>query len=213
MTFWRSIFYFGLATLFSLSTLYPSYEYSWLLKISPIILLMLSTWQKKHNKLTLLFLVGLLCSACGDVLLDFDRDNLFIWGLGAFFVAHLFYLAAIFPLEKKRAIFIMFYLVYGVGIAWLLLPNLGELLIPVVAYMSVLLLMGMSTVLSRKTNAWLVLGGLSFVISDSIIGLNKFYSPIPDAHLLIMVTYYFAQFALFKGVFYQQQFDNRRIFT
>jgi len=107
----------------------------------------------------------------------------------------------------------MFYLVYGVGIAWLLLPNLGELLIPVVAYMSVLLLMGMSSVLSRKTNAWLVLGGLSFVISDSIIGLNKFYSPIPDAHLLIMVTYYFAQFALFKGVFYQQQFDSRRIFT
>ena len=71
--------------------------------------------------------------------------------------------------------------------------------------MEILLLMAITTLLSTKSNQWLIIGGLSFVLSDSLIGLDKFYQPIVGAHYFIMVSYYFAQFALFKGFLLAEQ--------
>ncbi len=78
--------------------------------------------------------------------------------------------------------------------------NLNGLFIPVLIYMLVLLAMAISSLLSDKSNKWLILGGISFVISDSLIGLTKFYLEIPFSNLWIMVTYYFAQYALVNGI-------------
>jgi len=91
-------------------------------------------------------------------------------------------------------------MLYGVIMLALLSDGLGELFIPVIAYMSILLLMALATVFSEKSNAWLVVGGISFVVSDSLIGFDKFYMPIDNVSFAIMITYYFAQFALLKGM-------------
>ncbi len=88
---------------------------------------------------------------------------------------------------------------YGAVMLMLLADGLGQMFIPVVAYMSILLLMALATVLSKKSSVWLVLGGVSFVLSDSLIGFNKFYIPIENNHFVVMSSYYFAQFALLKG--------------
>jgi len=80
-------------------------------------------------------------------------------------------------------------------------PGLNELFLPVLGYMSVLMLMGVFTLVSKKSNFWLIIGGISFIISDSIIAVDKFYEPIPYSHYFIMITYYFAQFSLVTGVF------------
>jgi uncharacterized membrane protein YhhN len=67
--------------------------------------------------------------------------------------------------------------------------------------MGILLMMAIATLVSKRTNVWLVIGGLSFVLSDSLLGIDKFYFPIPHATLFIMVSYYFAQFSLVKGYY------------
>jgi YhhN family len=40
------------------------------------------------------------------------------------------------------------------------------------------------------------IGGFVFAVSDSLIAIDMFYSKIPHAKVLIMVTYYIAQFGI-----------------
>jgi len=194
-----------LATIFVISTIVKPYQMSWLVKLLPMILLIiLAVKTLGSTKDCRFFILGLVFSAGGDFILDYDRQNWFIFGLGAFFIAHLFYLASLKPWVKSLkqpqylAIFSL-YIGYGAGMLWLLFDGLGPLFIPVVAYMSILLLMALATVLSKKSNTWLIMGGISFVLSDSLIGFDKFYMPIENVHIAIMVSYYFAQFSLFIG--------------
>lgn len=193
------------ASIFAVSTFLKPYPLSWAVKLLPMILLIyLAINSVALSKSGKFFVLGLLFSAAGDFILDYDRQNWFIFGLGAFFIAHLFYLASLTPYAKnlkqtKYLVISLLYLSYGGGMLWLLASGLGELFIPVVAYMSILLLMALATVISEKSNAWLIAGGVSFVLSDSLIGFDKFYLPIKNVSFAIMVSYYFAQFALFKG--------------
>lgn len=195
-----------LAANFVLSTFIKPYPLSWAVKLLPMLFLIGIAWQSlKSSSLDgRFFIAGLVFSACGDFILDYDRVNWFIFGLGAFFIAHLFYLASLKPYIKKLHqakfyITTIAYMIYGACMLTLLANGLGDLFIPVVAYMSILLLMALATVFSEKSNVWLVLGGISFVLSDSLIGFNKFYSPIAYVDIAIMITYYLAQFALLTG--------------
>ena len=194
-----------IASIFAISTFLKPYPLSWALKLLPMLLLIyLAINSVALSKSGKFFVLGLLFSACGDFILDYDRQNWFIFGLGAFFIAHLFYLASLKPfvnnLKQTKYIMIsLLYIGYGGGMLWLLADGLGPLFIPVVAYMSILLLMALATVLSEKSNAWLIIGGISFVLSDSLIGFDKFYLPIENVSFAIMGSYYFAQFALLKG--------------
>jgi uncharacterized membrane protein YhhN len=45
----------------------------------------------------------------------------------------------------------------------------------------------------------MVLGALLFVISDSLLAINKFYQDIPLAGVLIMLTYGLAQLFIMEG--------------
>lgn len=195
-----------LAANFVLSTLVKPYPFSWAVKLLPMLLLIGIAWHSLKGKALdgRFFIAGLVFSACGDFILDYDRVNWFIFGLGAFFIAHLCYLASLKPyvrnLKQTQYIAVsILYVSYGGLMLWLLASGLGELFVPVVAYMSILLLMALATVLSEKSNAWLIVGGISFVLSDSLIGFDKFYVPIENVSFAIMISYYFAQFALFKG--------------
>lgn len=194
-----------LASIFTISTLVKPYPLSWLVKLLPMVLLIIIAIKNlRVNKTGKYFLLGLVFSACGDFILDYDREHWFIFGLAAFFIAHIFYLISFKPFaknlkQKNYVIATLLYLVYGAVMLWLLADGLGQLFIPVIAYMTILLLMALATVLSDKSNTWLVVGGISFVLSDSLIGFDKFYLPIANAHFAIMVSYYLAQFALLKG--------------
>ena len=78
-------------------------------------------------------------------------------------------------------------------------PNLNDMLIPVLFYMLVLTIMASLTWMTDKSNGFLVLGGAVFVVSDSILGLNRFYLEIAHADTAIMCSYYLAQFCLVTG--------------
>jgi alkenylglycerophosphocholine hydrolase len=139
------------------------------------------------------------------MILGYDAERGFIFGLAAFFLAHICYIASMCPLRWQRTPAIALYLLFAAVLLGLLLPFLGSLLIPVLAYMSILLVMAIATLTSHKSNLWLIIGGLSFVCSDSLLGLDKFYQPIRYAPILIMTSYYLAQFALILGFIHYAQ--------
>jgi len=192
------------ATSFTFSTFFEPYPFSYLVKLLPMAVLIIVAFQSMQSASDKLFLIGLLFSAMGDFILDYDRDSWFIYGLGSFLIAHFFYLRCFWPVTQKNRVAVIGYIVFGLLTFNLIAPGLGKLFLPVLIYMSVLLFMGIFTLISKKSNHWLVVGGLCFVISDSIIGINKFYSPIAYSHFFIMMTYYFAQYALVKGIFYRR---------
>lgn len=195
----QTALFFFTSLVFIFSIVVKPYPMSWLVKLLPMVLLIAIAISQLKDTTGKVFIAGLVFSTFGDFFLDYDRLNWFVFGLGSFFIAHVCYLIALKPLEKKKLMFIGLYGVYGIAMFSLIAGGLGELFIPVLAYMSILLIMAIMTLVSKRSNTWLILGGISFVFSDSLIGIDKFYQPIPFASIVIMMSYYFAQYALLRG--------------
>jgi uncharacterized membrane protein YhhN len=86
----------------------------------------------------------------------------------------------------------------------LLNPYLHELSLPVRIYgviLSFMVMLAMHTTFSRqRTAGWLMtIGAILFVISDSLLAIDKFYSALPNAGLIIMFTYGVAQLLITMG--------------
>lgn len=147
---------------------------------------------------------GLLFSALGDFLLD-EYFNLFVPGLGAFLIAHLWYIAAFLTRNKTLQI-LPALAIYAIGAVALIFiyPGAGSFLIPVVVYMLVITTMGWRAFAARAYNATANLafiGAMLFIVSDSLIAFNKFYTPIPYHGWLIMISYWAAQYLIFKSAY------------
>ena len=181
----------------------------------PLILIALLFFFWKHsqhlNAKTKQFTFSALgFSLLGDILLMFAdvSTNFFIGGLTSFLIAHVFYILVFLKMKNSANTmlpFIMILLVYACGIFYLLIDGLGDLLIPVIVYMLAILLMGITAYLRRgsvpKQSFILVfLGALFFIISDSLLAINKFHQPLPLSSLSIMITYAIAQLLIVFGI-------------
>jgi uncharacterized membrane protein YhhN len=162
------------------------------------------------------FFIALVFCWIGDVLLMFDHVNelFFMAGLGAFLIAHLFLIFSYRQLSSpnddefkgtQRVRLSFPIILAGSGLVVILYPKLGELKIPVVIYAFVLALMVVQSILRLgRTNArsfWLVfLGAGFFMLSDSLLAINKFYQSILFAGVWVMATYIVAIYLIVKGV-------------
>ncbi|WP_063703591.1 lysoplasmalogenase [Pseudoalteromonas gelatinilytica] len=169
------------------------------LPIGLLIVVVLKWRSQLQNRTFITLLFALSFSSLGDVLLALDTGQLFIGGLAAFFISHTFYIITMLPIKNWRLDVVLLYLFLAIIIFCLFYPNLNDMLIPVIVYMLVLSIMASLTWMTDKFNGFLVLGGAVFVISDSILGLNRFYLEIVHADIVIMITYYIAQFCLVTG--------------
>jgi len=84
-------------------------------------------------------------------------------------------------------------------------PYAPDFLIPISLYALVLLAMAASAVnrfkaVENQSFALVGLGAAAFVLSDSILALDKFANEIPYARLSIMLTYGLAIFLLTYGM-------------
>ncbi len=167
--------------------------------------------NKRTRSITLLALVF---SLIGDILLMFviTSPKYFIGGLIAFLLAHLMYISVFLKSRNKTAnVFpiIVILLIYASGIFYVLKDGLGELLIPVLLYLIVILVMVAIAFLRKRheaTNSYNLVfaGAVLFMISDSILALNKFYQPIPLSNISIMLTYALAQYLIVLGILKQK---------
>jgi len=162
-----------------------------------------------------ILLAALTLSWLGDVILLFTDlgEIYFILGLVCFLTAHIIY-CILFNKQKRNrkkqnkplfifgSILIAFYLI---GMISVLMPHLGSLEIPVSIYASVISIMLLFAfngflVWEKPGNKLVFLGAVFFVISDSILAVNKFYAPIPKSSFFIMLTYLLAQYLIVVGV-------------
>jgi len=160
-------------------------------------------------------LLALLFSWIGDVILLFAdiAEIYFILGLVSFLTAHIIY-CVLFnnQIKTKKA---TNRIIFGVGsfvialylIAMLsvLLPSLGDLKIPVIVYASIISIMVLFAfngflVWPNPGNKYIFAGAVIFVISDSILAMNKFYTPIERSSFFIMLTYLVAQYLIVVGI-------------
>jgi uncharacterized membrane protein YhhN len=132
-------------------------------------------------------------------------DGLFIVGMAAFAAAHVCYVTyfvrsgALAALRKKWWIPAGYLVLWAALVAWLW-PGLGTLQVPVAAYSLLLFSTGATSAgFSARTG----LGGLLFVLSDSLIALRiadeATYDRLPLGGVWVMVTYLAAQFLLASG--------------
>lgn len=141
--------------------------------------------------------VALVFCLFGDIALMFQGDAAFVAGLSSFLIGHLLFAAAFLhgvpALSSGHWAWIGG--VYGViGLA-ILMPRVGKLRIPVLAYIGVLLAMWLAADARLSQlgggSARLVLAGASvFIASDSLLAWDRFVKPLPLAQPLILGTYF-----------------------
>jgi uncharacterized membrane protein YhhN len=165
-------------------------------------------------------MAGLFFSWMGDVFLLFEYKQtlFFIFGLACFLITHIFYIvyflrirSANISLLKKQPFFIAAVPAYGIMLVWLLFPQLADLKFPVMLYAAVICTMLLCSLhiflkVNKKAADLYVLGASAFVVSDSILAINKFYEPFAYAGVFIMLTYCAAQYFIVSG--YTQQTNS-----
>ena len=155
--------------------------------------------------------LGLIFSLVGDVLLAWPGD-LFVFGLGAFLLAHLAYLKAYLS-DCRRPALLSLALALGLGatlLGILISSGLGPLLVPVIVYglaISAMLWRALARLGTEvpERSAWLAAAGaLAFVFSDSVIGINRFVAPFHAAPYLVIISYWLGQWGIAASAFTQK---------
>lgn len=154
-----------------------------------------------------LLMGALALSLAGDAFLMFP--GYFIPGLVAFLLAHLAYIALFrhglpwFPSRRALAATV------GIGVAMYAFLWQGGLpaglRAPVAAYVLVIALMaaqaiGRATLLRDGASFAVALGAGFFMLSDTLLAINRFVSPLPMSQVWVLGTYYAAQVLIVVGV-------------
>jgi uncharacterized membrane protein YhhN len=164
--------------------------------------------------LTKSILAALIFSWIGDILLMWS--SLFIYGLGAFLMAHICYIigfrvAQTSPIRMDQLNFVKAFFfnlpiyIMAAFTFYLINPNLGSMKIPVIGYIIVIVSMVVTARERFKkctpASFWQVfIGALFFFVSDGIIAISRFYKTFPESGILIMGTYATAQLLIVMGI-------------
>jgi uncharacterized membrane protein YhhN len=156
------------------------------------------------------FLLGLSFSLVGDVALMLPNDRWFLPGLVAFLIAHVAYITGfnmmpppLSALMLLPVVGLLDVLILNRLVAGLVARGDDDLRIPVVVYgvvLSLTLASGWSTLVrpswAAPARAAALLGGTLFFASDLMLAWNRFVRRSRLLHVLVIITYHLAQFAL-----------------
>ncbi len=154
---------------------------------------------------------ALFFSWVGDILLLFVNNNagFFLAGLSSFLIAHVcyiffFHLVRMQENVRGKIFLLLPVLIYYVILMMMLSPSLGDMKLAVRIYgvvicFMLMLALHMLYIKDKIAGLMLMDGALLFVISDSVLAMNKFYSPFKGAGIIIMLTYGIAQLLITQG--------------
>ena len=160
------------------------------------------SWLPRRGRYQGAIAAGLLLCALGDILLE-ASDATFLFGLIAFLLGHVAYIVA-FTRDSRRLFPLGAVLAYGYGVlvyAYLTAAgNLGAMAIPVLVYMLVICTMlwrasarlGVAEIVRISALAGLA-GALFFTVSDTILSLRMFDTPVDLGGVTVIVTYWIGQ--------------------
>ena len=147
-----------------------------------------------------MLVIGLVLSMIGDVCLMLPQDA-FLVGLGAFLIAHIFYVIALLALGISVWSFLI-----GVALMFFVALVVGRKIVqgaasvdkamagPVAAYIAVISVMVASAIGTGRFFA--IVGALLFATSDSVLGWTRFLNDFPRSRMIVMVTYHLGQAGL-----------------
>ena len=171
--------------------------------------------RNRENRQRKFVFAALILSWFGDVILMFQQQNanFFLIGLVCFLLAHVSYIysfhlakrSGVSSLLRKKPWLVLLFVIYANIIFYVIHGGLDDMLVPVMVYMCVILAMGLTALnrfgkVSRQSLMDVFLGAVFFMLSDSLLAINKFHSPFAFASLLIMLTYIAAQYFIVKGM-------------
>lgn len=212
MTGKHSVVYALLCVLYLAAMPFEPFAFHFLLKAAPIALLIglgLSKLVKSNSNFPLLALGALMFSAAGDILIEFN----FLYGLLAFAGAQLSYASLFYRYRQSpqhHMLALSLLTIIFVAIGYVLASSAGDMAGFILFYAFSIYCMAASALLASKASRLILAGALTFVVSDALIGFSRFIMPFAYSGLLIMVTYYLAQYLLFKGILELVNVDSGR---
>lgn len=182
--------------------------------IKPLLMPLLTIYYiQSARNLSWLIVIALVFDFLGDVfLLGSKKQLLFMAGLVSFLIGHVCYIIVFGnSLRILSVVPVWFYsliipfVIYGILIYRILSPNLDTLKVPTIVYMSVIILMSFSSFLRvwtfNGTSFWLpVIGSFLFLISDSLLAVQKFKASTKNWGMFVMVTYNLGQLLIITGL-------------
>jgi len=182
-----------------------------------LILYAFTRFAEKKSGLFIMLIISLVFSWLGDLFLLFDtgESSFFIFGLLSFLLAHIAYIfiyrkakypnteLALLPTQQMRYLFIL--VLAGSAVIYVLFPHLGDLALPVIVYAGALTYMAIAALYryGRTTGssfALVFIGAMLFMLSDSMLAVNKFVGAFSYAGFWVMATYAGAQLLIVEGL-------------
>lgn len=169
--------------------------------------------RNKKRPVAPLTILALFFSFIGDLALSFSGNSAFLTGMGAFMLTHICNSVYFRKLQQNSPVTIhtrilpgIIMLVIAAGIFILLAPYLGKLTFPIIVYMfliSVMAVLATGTAEAKQIKQigrrCFIPGAFLFVVSDSILAVNRFLLHDTTMAVLVMLTYGMAQFFLVRG--------------
>ena len=194
-------------------------NYSKPLLMPLLALFFITQWQGEKDKIFIFSLAALFLSWAGDVLLLLPDEMFFLFGLGAFLLAHISYMITYYQAQtnmdvKQNKTFVTVRIIIlamvGGAILNVLWPHLDGMRMPVAVYTAVIILMAVFAVLRKDRTSpasfsYIYGGALFFIASDGMIAVTKFIEPFAHYRMFIMLTYLVAQFLIIKGILAHRQ--------
>ena len=211
---------FGLALIlgytYILSLPFKPYEFSYLLKAMPVLilgLLAVSGVGGLGKKEKVLFILAMSGSAAGDIFLDFDRTLYLKHALASFLITQIAYFMLFIPERDMSSWrrYITFPLAAMAGVLlYFFSQTAGPLFFPVVVYVIVLVAMAVAALLVAN-NPWINIGGVLFLVADALIGINRFIIPFEYSTNVIVTIYITSQLCIGWGLLFYKGKENESL--
>jgi uncharacterized membrane protein YhhN len=179
-----------------LEAIAPLWAYGIAKGLTTVLVLLLASSHRQISRLGARVLTALFFCLLGDIALIWE--SAFLLGLGFFLIAHLLFIRAFRARFKMKFHWIAIAIAATLAFTTLyfIWPKVsGILQIAIITYVLVIgvmssLSMSIALIKRSRIRLQLGLGGLLFMISDALLGINAFVNPIPFASILILTTYW-----------------------
>lgn len=175
-----------------------------------ILLSLLFLYSKSVFEINKWYATALIFSFFGDVFLIYPGNFPFKIGLVSFLIAHLLFIKIVIHRIKKVSFskILTALILFGLFLYLLIFAlkdSLGELFVPVIIYGITISAFGVVSLLDflntkSKKSLLMLFGAIVFMISDSLLAINKFYASTHLFEVLIMITYVLAQYLIFRSI-------------
>ena len=186
----------------------------------PLLLIWVAVYfllYSRKKKGLIIIVLAFLFSWVGDMMLMMAHKNelLFYAGVGGFFIAQLLYIYTFLFVSgdkkvagflKYKPVWIIPFVLYLCIIIFLLKPGLEGLMVPIILIYAISLIAMTVSALNRRYRVdgqsfkLVFIGSLFFVISDSMIAINKFSFTFERASFYIILSYIVAQYLIMRGL-------------